>query len=60
MFALRRILRFLLLAYALYTFAIGIWAIILAEDTHDLAEDPDTLREFGTAIIKGQILRSVS
>jgi hypothetical protein len=49
MFALRRILRFLLLSYALYTFAMGILAIISAEDTHDLAEDPDTIREFGTA-----------
>jgi len=50
MFALRRILRFLLLSYALYTFAMGILAIISAEDTHDLAEDPDTIREFGTAL----------
>ena len=50
MFLLRRVLRFLILCYALYTFAIGIWVIIQAEDASDFAEDGDTLREFGTAI----------
>ena len=54
MFLLRRILRFILLCYALYSFAIGIWVIIQAEDLClGAAEDRHTIEdieEFGTAI----------
>ena len=54
MFNLRRILRFLLLCYAVYTFVNGVWSIILAEDAHDFAEDAVTIRERGTAIFESR------
>ena len=54
MFFLQRVLRFIILCYALYSFAIGIWVIIQAEDLClGAAEDRHTIEdieEFGTAI----------
>jgi hypothetical protein len=53
MFLLRRVLRFILLCYALYSFATGIWIIIQAENLSPAAAgDHDTLEELGTVILK--------
>ena len=54
MFLLRRILRFILLCYALYSFAIGIGLIVRAENLSPAESQDDylfnILRESGTAI----------
>jgi hypothetical protein len=53
MFLLRKILRFILLCYALYSFATGIWIIIQAENLSPAAVgDHDTLEELGTVILE--------
>lgn len=54
MFLLQRVLRFILLSYALYSFATGIWIIIQAENSSpEAAENKHTIQdieELGTAI----------
>lgn len=50
---LRRVLRFILLCYALYSFATGLWVIIQAENlSPEAAGDRDTLEALGTVILK--------
>lgn len=51
MFSLRRVLRFILLCYALYSFAIGIWWIIQAEDGCDTIKTDNIRSEIGTDIL---------
>lgn len=51
MFLLRRILRLILLGYALYSFAYGIWLIIQTENTSpEEAQNSYALEEYGTTI----------
>jgi hypothetical protein len=51
MFLLRRVLRFIVLCYALYSFAIGIWWIIQAENASPAeAQDKYPFRQIGTSI----------
>lgn len=54
MFLLRRILRLILLGYALYSFAYGIWLIIQTENTSpEEAQNSYALEEYGTTIPPG-------
>lgn len=51
MFLLRPVLRIILLCYALYSFAIGIWWIVQAENASPAeAQDKFPLRQIGTTI----------
>lgn len=47
MFFLQRVLRFIILCYALYSFAIGIWWIIQAEDGCDTVKKDNIRSEIG-------------
>jgi hypothetical protein len=56
MFLLRRVLRFILLCYALYSFALGIWWIIQAENASPAeAQDEHPFRQIGTPISESKL-----